>query len=106
MEETRFYSANENAIEWERGTKRATVTFSEPRMINKIRKLAKDHPEVEILADGSENGGYCYAHIPSSWIKIKAPARLPSMSEEQKRELAERFGVLSPKSPESLGENE
>ena len=30
MEETRFYSANENAIEWERGTKRATVTFSEP----------------------------------------------------------------------------
>lgn len=63
---------NENAIEFLAGQEVATVTFSQAKYANKIRALAEKYPdEVQIIADGPENCGYLYAHIPTSWIRIK-----------------------------------
>lgn len=88
---TRYKAVNENSIEFLRGSDQATVTLSEPRLINRIRKLAKEQPDkVQILADGPKNGGYCFAHIPASWIRIN-PDRV--LTEDQKRKLAENLPI-------------
>lgn len=88
---TRFYSANENSIEWIRGENRITVTFSDEKMINTIKRLAKKYKDkVEIIALPSNNGGYIYAHLPLSFLRIQAEAKTPDIPDElreQRREL-------------------
>lgn len=80
---TNFPAPNENAIEFLRGQKRTTVTLTEPRYVNRIRKLAEQYPdEVEIVADGPSNGGYLYAHIPTAWVRIQPPKKM-NYTEEQ-----------------------
>lgn len=89
MEGTQFVNERENAIEFLTGYQKATVTFSQPRFINRIRKLKEEHPlELDIIADGPENGGYLTANIPVDWIKI-VPKRV--MSEEEKNRRRELF---------------
>ena len=100
MKEGRFYAAGDNAIEFQRGSDRATVTISEPRLQTRIRKLSEREPEaVEIIADGSENGSYLYAHIPASWIRINPPRKY-DLTEEQREQVRERLR-LSRKSDNS-----
>ena len=88
-EESRFVNANENAIEFMRDGKYATVTLSSPRSINRVMKLAEQKPDdVRILATPDTNGGYLYARVPVKWIKINPPKEL---SEETKKNMAERL---------------
>ena len=76
----------ENVIEWLRNMGRATISFSQGRMVSKIRKLAEDYPEdIDIYSD---NGNSVVAHIPVKWIKISPPRKI---SDEQKEAAAERF---------------
>lgn len=89
MNETKFTSGRENAIEWMTGEKTATVTITRQKIATRIRRLAEEYPDqVKILADGPENNGYLYAHIPSDWVRIAPPRR---MSEEAKRKAAENL---------------
>lgn len=74
--------SRENAIEWLNGQDRVTVSFSQGKFINKIKRLAEKNPEVEIVAE-NKDGSIC-AHLPLKYIKINPPR---VMSEEQ-RELA------------------
>ena len=54
---------NENLIEWITGSKTATVTFSQKKFVNRVRKLAEKHPDmVEITAENED--GSITAHIP------------------------------------------
>lgn len=97
---TRFYSANENAIEWIRGEDRITVTLSDEKMINAVKRLAKKYPdEIEIVALPSKNGGYLYAHLPLSFLKIQAKGKTPDIPDdlrEQRRQLMKAVRI-SPK---------
>ena len=76
----------ENCIEWYTGSDTVTVTLTQQRLINKVRKLAETNANVTIEAE-NEDGSIC-AHLPLSFIKISAPRQL---SEEQKAEAAERL---------------
>lgn len=94
---TRFYSANENAIEFLRDEDRMTVTFSDPHFIAVVKRLAKKYPDqVEIMALPSNNGGYIYAHLPVSFLQVRYPGNYPERTEEQKdfaREVARKGRV-------------
>lgn len=84
------YGNNDNAIEFYTNGERATVTFTQGRFINKIKKLAERNPgNVEIIAE-NEDGSLC-AHVPVSWIKISPPR---TVSEEQRAMAAERLKSL------------
>lgn len=81
----KFYANNENAIEWLRGDGRITVTLSDRRLINTVLRLAKKDPDrIEILARPEDNGGYLYAHLPLSYLRIQMPPRVPAVTEEQR----------------------
>lgn len=92
---TRFYAANENAIEFLRDEDRMTVTFSDPHFIAVVKRLAKKYPDqVEIMALPSNNGGYIYAHLPVSFLRLQVPASAPTLTAEQKDELRERVATF------------
>ncbi len=76
----------ENNIEWLTGQQTVTVTFTQARFINKVKKLAESNPEVQILAENSD-GSIC-AHIPLKFIKLSAPRQ---MTEEQREQARERL---------------
>lgn len=81
----------ENAIEFIKGSARTTVTFSQPRYINRIKELAEKYPEdceiVAINKNAGEGESIC-AHIPTAWVKINPPRKL---TDEQKEELTKRL---------------
>lgn len=67
------------------------VSSDQLRVINRIRKLAEQHPdEVTILRQPEQNDGCIYATMPSAWFKISPPIKR-EMTEERKAELAERL---------------
>lgn len=75
----------ENAIEFAKDGKLATVTFSQGRYKGRIRKLAKSHPEeCEIVAE-NKDGSLC-AHIPVKWIKIGPIAKRAESQREAARQ--------------------
>lgn len=78
--------SKENNIEWLNGQDRVTVSFSQGKFINKVKKLAESHPEVEIVAENYD--GTITAHLPLKYIKISAPR---VMTEEQKEAARERL---------------
>lgn len=79
----------ENAIEWVNGQNKVTVTLSQGKYINKVKKLAKTQSDVEILAE-NEDGSIC-AHLPLKYIKISPPRQV---TEEQREKARERLEQL------------
>ena len=76
----------ENCIEFLKGAKTATVTFSQGRYITKIKSLAEKYPEdVQIV---NETERHIVAHVPVRWVKINAPK---AVSEEFKEAARERL---------------
>lgn len=70
----------DNNIEFYKDGTQATVTFSQGRFINAVRRLKEEHPDkVEIVTD--DDGVLC-AHIPVEWVKIR-PSR--TLSESQRK---------------------
>ena len=64
----------ENTIEFVKHSAQATVTFSQPRYITRIRRLAEKYPkECQIVAIDKVpgEGETICAHIPTAWIKIQ-----------------------------------
>lgn len=84
------YSAPcENAIEFLKDAKEATVTFTQGRYITKIRKLAEQYPDdVKIYSD---KDGTLVAHIPVSYIKINPKRKI---SDEQREKARDRLAAL------------
>ena len=78
----------ENVIEWMKNGKIATLTLSQSKYINKIKKLAEKFPdEVKITA---ENSDCIVCHIPTSYIKINNPPKR-IYSEEERAAMTERL---------------
>ena len=81
------FASHENVIEFLRNSKIATITFSQPRYVTKIKKLANDFPEeVQLLHENQD--GSVVAHIPTSYVKISRPREY---TEEQRAVMAERL---------------
>lgn len=79
----------ENVIEWLTGDarNRATLTLSQKRLVNRIKKIAQERPdECEIVAVNQD--GSIVAHCPIKWIKINPTLKL---SEEARRERSARM---------------
>ena len=92
MNQSDFKNPSENAIEFTKGDRTATVTFSQAKYANRIKMLADKYPEqVKILAEGKSNGGYMYAHVPVEWIKI-IPSR--QLSEQRKEALRSQASTI------------
>ena len=85
---TDFYDYSdipENAIEWLKGRKVATVTLAGGTALNtRVRKLAKSKPDKCQITDVNE-GGTIVAHIPVSWIKINPELELTDAQREELR---------------------
>ena len=75
------WTANENVIEWIRGTDTVYVTLSEPKQINRVYRLQAKSSEVVIFNRPEENGGYLYAKMPLAFVRLFAP---PKQSEEKR----------------------
>lgn len=92
---TDFYDDSdipENAIEWLKGKKTATVTLAGRTTLNtRIRKLAKSHPGKCSIRDENEDGTIV-AHIPVSWIKFNPEKEL---SEEERERLRARASEIN-----------
>ena len=77
----------ENSIEWLNGQDTVTVSFSQKKYINKVKKLAEKHPEsVVILAENDD--GSIFAHLPLKAVKLSIITRKDEeLSDEEREEL-------------------
>lgn len=80
----------DNCFEWLLNEKTASVTFSQKRYVNKLKRYAKDYPDdVKIIAENSD--GSVFAHVPVSWFKFSPPRQGREMTNEEKSAAAERL---------------
>ena len=76
----------ENNIEWLNGQKTMTISLSERRLINKLKKLREQYPdEVELVAANSD-GTHCF-RIPRKYLKL---SRRKDLSEERRQAMSEQ----------------
>lgn len=75
----------------ENGDDKGYFSSSEGRWVTHIRKLAEKYPDkCIILKQPEENGGFIYARLPTSWLKVSPPKKVV-MTEEQRIAAAERL---------------
>lgn len=94
IDKTRIFNTmycNENVIEWMRNDKTVTVTLSQPKYINKVKKIAESNPDAAKIIIENEDGSI-YAKMLRSCIRINAPASR-EMTEEEKEKLRERLAA-------------
>ena len=84
----------ENMIEWQTNARTATVTFTNPKHIRKIKELYEEHSEDFKYFKFNKDGSVC-AKIPLKWIRISAgrTGTKREMTEEQKQALRERLAA-------------
>lgn len=92
---TNSNAMQENVIEWVNSDTATVNLVANSRLANKVRKLAEERDDVNILSD--ENG-VLLAHIPTKWVKINPPKNL---TDEQRARIAERFHNKRDKKPEN-----
>ena len=80
---TNSNAMQENVIEWVNSDTATVNLVANSRLANKVRKLAEERDDVNILSD--ENG-VLLAHIPTKWVKINPPREL---TEKQAEVIAE-----------------
>lgn len=87
-----FDNNNENTIEYLTREHYATVTFTDRKMINRIKKVYEERKdEFKYLVENND-GSIC-AKIPKKWVKINPGSKTDpnkpkkQMSEEQKAKL-------------------
>lgn len=86
-DEVRGVDEKENAIEWYTGDDTVTISLSQKKFINKIKKLSEEFPD-EVRIDRINNDGTVLAHIPLRYIRISRPREL---SEEEKENARKRL---------------
>lgn len=69
----------------------AYMSSDERRWVNRLRKLAKEHPdECFVIKQPEDNGGFIYAKFPQKWARVNPPKRIPMSDEERAR----RYEIL------------
>lgn len=74
----------ENCIEWITGHDKIVVTFTQAKLINRVRKLAETHPdEVNYIIN---KDGTLFGHLPLGFLKLNAPRKLSDEGKDALRE--------------------
>lgn len=83
----------ENMIEFISGTSTTTVTFTNKKHINRIKKLYEERKDDFKYFHVNTDGSIC-AKIPLKWIKISPTKNVNRFyTDEQKKELANRLRI-------------
>ena len=84
----------ENMIEFLKNAHSATVSFTNPKHIRKIKELYEEHKEDFKYFKLNSDGSVC-AKIPLKWIRISAgrTGTPRELTEEQKQLLRERLAA-------------
>lgn len=78
----------ETSVEYIKGERYLTWYSDEPKWANRIRQLAADNADVNIISDDGEG---VLAHCPASWFKPPKPPIKRNMTDEQRQAAAERM---------------
>lgn len=81
-------AGRENVIHFITNEKTCTFTFSQPRYVTKVKKLAQSHPD-EVIIHHENPDGSIVGKLPTAWALKLTPKR--QVSEEQKLQAAERL---------------
>lgn len=77
--------SGECCIEWIRHSETATVGLTKTdRMYSVVQKLAEKCPDDVKIKYSSD--GYMVAHLPRTWVTIRAPKQLSEETKERLRE--------------------
>lgn len=74
-------------IEFLTGTRSATVTFTNQKHINRIKKLYEERKDDFKYFKQNDDGSVC-AKIPLKWIKINAGSKTGRVMTEEQKEAA------------------
>ena len=77
----------ENMIEFISGTRTATVTFTNQKHINRIKKIYEERKDDFKYFKENTDGSIC-AKIPLKWIKINAGSKTGRVMTEEQKEAA------------------
>ena len=77
----------ENVLEFISGTHTATVTFTNKKHINRIKKLYEERKDDFKYFVENPDGSIC-AKIPLKWIKINAGSKTGRVMTEEQKEAA------------------
>ena len=78
---------SENMIEFISGTRTATVTFTNKKHINRIKKLYEERKDDFKYFVENPDGSIC-AKLPLKWIKINAGSKEGRVMTEEQKEAA------------------
>lgn len=78
----------ETCVEYIKGEPYLTWYSDESKWANRIRQLAADNADVQIVSD---NGESVLAHCPVSWFKPPKPPIKRNMTDEQRKAASERM---------------
>ena len=77
----------ENVIEFISNTRTATVTFTNKKHINRIKKIYEERKDDFKYFKENTDGSVC-AKIPLKWIKINAGSKTGRVMTEEQKEAA------------------
>lgn len=78
----------ETSVEYIKGENYLTWYSDDPKWVNRIRQLAADNADVQIVSDDGES---VLAHCPVSWFKPPKSPIKRNMTDEQRKAAAERM---------------
>ena len=79
---------SETGVEYIKGEKYLTWYSDQSKWASRIRQLAADNVDVQIVHDDGES---VLAHCPVSWFKPPKPPIKRNMTDEQRQAAAERM---------------
>lgn len=91
-------SERENVFDWFNREQRVNFTLNQLKMKNQIKKLVESG-DTEVKIDCENSDGSITGSMPLSYIKISKPHRR-NLSEDQRKDVAERFRKAKEKSEE------
>lgn len=77
----------ENVVEFISGTRTATVTFTNQKHINRIKKLYEERKDDFKYFHENTDGSVC-AKLPLKWIKINPGSKTGRVMTEEQKEAA------------------
>ena len=77
----------ENMVEFISGTRTATVTFTNQKHINRMKKVYEERKDDFKYFKENKDGSIC-AKIPLKWIKINAGSKTGRVMTEEQKEAA------------------
>lgn len=79
----------ENMVEFISGTRTATVTFTNQKHINRMKKLYEERKDDFKYFKENKDGSIC-AKIPLKWVKINAGSKTGRIMTEEQKEAAHK----------------